>query len=155
MILTGRGVEQHVDGTDTATAAVNLALLLGLVGRPAPATAPSPARATARAGGEHGQKCDQLPGYRKITDPDARAHVADVWGVDPVSIPGPGVPAVELLGMLGRPGGIRALMVHGANVVVSGPDVGAVRTGLERLDLLVVCDFVLSRPRRWPTSCCP
>ena len=33
-ILTGRGVEQHVDGTDTATAAINLALLLGLPGRP-------------------------------------------------------------------------------------------------------------------------
>ncbi len=31
-ILTGRGVEQHVDGTDTATAAINLALLLGLPG---------------------------------------------------------------------------------------------------------------------------
>ncbi|EMY35384.1 assimilatory nitrate reductase (NADH) subunit alpha apoprotein, partial [Arthrobacter crystallopoietes BAB-32] len=27
-ILTGRGVEQHIDGTDTATAAINLALLL-------------------------------------------------------------------------------------------------------------------------------
>src|SRR5690606_14285059 len=31
-ILTGRGVEQHVDGTDTTTAAINLALLLGLPG---------------------------------------------------------------------------------------------------------------------------
>ncbi len=31
-ILTGRGVEQHVDGTDTATAAINLSLLLGLPG---------------------------------------------------------------------------------------------------------------------------
>ena len=30
-ILTGRGVEQHIDGTDTATAAINLALVLGLV----------------------------------------------------------------------------------------------------------------------------
>jgi len=46
--------------------------------------------------------------------------------------------------MLGRPGGVRALMVHGSNVVVSGPDAGAVRAGLEALDLLVVCDFVLS-----------
>jgi len=30
-ILTGRGVEQHIDGTDTATAAINLALLLDQV----------------------------------------------------------------------------------------------------------------------------
>ena len=31
-VLTGRGAEQHVDGTDTVTAAINLALVLGLVG---------------------------------------------------------------------------------------------------------------------------
>jgi assimilatory nitrate reductase catalytic subunit len=46
--------------------------------------------------------------------------------------------------MLGRPGGVRALLVHGANVVVSGPDVSSIRSGLEALDLLVVSDFVMS-----------
>lgn len=144
-ILTGRGVEQHVDGTDTATAAINLALALGLVGRAGSGYGTLTGQGNGQGGREHGQKCDQLPGYRKITDPAARAAVAAVWGVDPAVIPGPGVPAVELLGMLGqRPDGVRALLVHGSNVVVSGPDAGAIRSGLEALDLLVVCDFVLS-----------
>ncbi|WP_090041263.1 MULTISPECIES: molybdopterin oxidoreductase family protein [unclassified Leifsonia] len=143
-ILTGRGVEQHVDGTDTATAAINLALVLGLVGRPGSGYGTLTGQGNGQGGREHGQKSDQLPGYRKIADPEAREAVAAVWGVDPAVLPGPGVPAVELLGMLGRPGGVRALMVHGSNVVVSGPDAGAIRAGLEALDLLVVCDFVLS-----------
>jgi assimilatory nitrate reductase catalytic subunit len=144
-ILTGRGVEQHVDGTDTATAAINLALALGLVGRAGSGYGTLTGQGNGQGGREHGQKCDQLPGYRKITDPAARAAVAAVWGVDPAVIPRPGVPAVELLGMLGqRPDGVRALLVHGSNVVVSGPDAGAIRSGLEALDLLVVCDFVLS-----------
>ncbi|WP_431246519.1 molybdopterin oxidoreductase family protein [Leifsonia xyli] len=143
-ILTGRGVEQHVDGTDTATAAINLALVLGLVGRPGSGYGTLTGQGNGQGGREHGQKCDQLPGYRKITDPEARAAVAAVWGVEPDAIPGPGVPAVELLGMLGRPDGVRALLVHGSNVVVSGPDAGAIRRGLQALDLLVVCDFVLS-----------
>ncbi|MDR6972070.1 molybdopterin oxidoreductase family protein [Leifsonia shinshuensis] len=143
-ILTGRGVEQHVDGTDTATAAINLALVLGLVGRPGSGYGTLTGQGNGQGGREHGQKCDQLPGYRKITDPAARAAVAAVWGVEPDRIPGPGVPAVELLRMLGRPGGVRALLVHGSNVVVSGPDAGAIRRGLQSLDLLVVCDFVLS-----------
>ena len=30
----------------------------------------------------------QLPGYRTITDPAARDHVAGVWGVDPADLPG-------------------------------------------------------------------
>ena len=143
-ILTGRGVEQHVDGTDTATAAINLALVLGLVGTGRSGYGTLTGQGNGQGGREHGQKCDQLPGYRKITDPAARAAVAAVWGVDPAIIPGPGVPAVELLGMLGAPGGVRALLVHGANVVVSGPDATAIRAGLQALDLLVVCDFVLS-----------
>jgi assimilatory nitrate reductase catalytic subunit len=143
-ILTGRGVEQHVDGTDTASAAIDLALLLGLVGRPGSGYGTLTGQGNGQGGREHGQKCDQLPGYRKITDPAAREHVAGVWGVDPGILPGPGVPAVELLQELGREGGVRCLLVHGANVVVSAPDANAVRAGLRALDLLVVCDFVLS-----------
>jgi assimilatory nitrate reductase catalytic subunit len=143
-ILTGRGVEQHVDGTDTATAAINLSLLLGLPGSKRGGYGTLTGQGNGQGGREHGQKADQLPGYRKITDPAARAHVAAVWGVDPGQIPGPGLPAVELLNSLGRPGGVRCLLVHGANLAVSAPDTTAVLAGLRRLDFLVVCDFFLS-----------
>ncbi|QTX04478.1 molybdopterin oxidoreductase family protein [Agromyces archimandritae] len=143
-ILTGRGVEQHIDGTDTATAAINLALALGLPGTPGSGYGTLTGQGNGQGGREHGQKADQLPGYRKITDPAARAHLAAVWGVPEASIPGPGVPAVELLASLGRPGGVRTLLVHGSNLVVSAPNAASVRSGLGRLDLLVVCDFFLS-----------
>lgn len=143
-ILTGRGVEQHVDGTDTATAAINLSLLLGLPGSSRSGYGTLTGQGNGQGGREHGQKADQLPGYRKITDPAARAHVAKVWGVDESLIPGPGLPAVELLKSLGQPDGVRCLFVHGANVAVSAPDAGAVIEGLRSLDFLVVCDFFMS-----------
>ncbi|HKU29731.1 MAG TPA: molybdopterin dinucleotide binding domain-containing protein, partial [Arthrobacter sp.] len=143
-ILTGRGVEQHVDGTDTATAAINLSLLLGLPGSSRSGYGTLTGQGNGQGGREHGQKADQLPGYRKITDPAARAHVAAVWGVDESLIPGPGLPAVELLKSLGKPDGVRCLFVHGANVAVSAPDANAVIAGLRSLDFLVVCDFFLS-----------
>ncbi len=140
MVLTGRGAEQHTDGTDTVTAAINLALALGLPGRPASGYGCLTGQGNGQGGREHGQKSDQLPGYRSIEDPDDRLHVAAVWGVPPDSLPGKGVPAVELLGKLG--GEVRALMVHGSNPVVSAPDAREVRRRLGDLDLLVVCDFV-------------
>lgn len=143
-ILTGRGVEQHANGTDTATAAINLALLLGLPGSSGSGYGTLTGQGNGQGGREHGQKADQLPGYRKITDPAGRRHVAGVWGVPESLIPGPGVPAVELLGSLGRPDGVRCLFVHGANVVVSAPNASTVLEGLRRLDFLVVCDFFLS-----------
>ncbi|QQQ63557.1 molybdopterin oxidoreductase family protein [Paenarthrobacter ureafaciens] len=143
-ILSGRGVEQHVDGTDTATAAINLSLLLGLPGSARSGYGTLTGQGNGQGGREHGQKADQLPGYRKITDPAARAHVARVWGIDESLIPGPGLPAVELLRSLGKPDGVRCLLVHGANVVVSAPDTNAVTAGLRALDFLVVCDFFMS-----------
>ena len=143
-VLTGRGVEQHTHGTDTVTAAINLALALGLPGRTGSGYGCLTGQGNGQGGREHGQKSDQLPGYRSIEDPAARAHVAAVWGVDPDTLPGKGVPAVELLGRLGEPGGLHALFVHASNPVVSAPDATAVRRRLESLDLLVVCDVVPS-----------
>ncbi|WP_050758487.1 molybdopterin-dependent oxidoreductase [Xylanimonas cellulosilytica] len=143
-VLTGRGVEQSSQGTATVTAAINLALILGLVGRVGSGYGAVTGQGNGQGGREHGQKSDQLPGYRKIDDPAAREHVAAVWGVDPESLPGPGVPAVALLRSLGTPGGPRALLVHGSNLLVSAPDAAAVRARLEALDLLVVCDVVPS-----------
>ncbi|WP_454698008.1 molybdopterin oxidoreductase family protein [Arthrobacter humicola] len=143
-ILTGRGVEQHVDGTDTATAAINLSLLLGLPGSARSGYGTLTGQGNGQGGREHGQKADQLPGYRKITDPAARAHVAGVWGVPEALIPGPGLPAVQLLKSLGQPDGVRCLFVHASNIAVASPDANAVIAGLRSLDFLVVCDFFVS-----------
>jgi assimilatory nitrate reductase catalytic subunit len=143
-VLTGRGAEQSTQGTATVTAAINLALSLGLPGRVGSGYGAITGQGNGQGGREHGQKSDQLPGYRRIDDPPTRAHVAGVWGVDPDDLPGPGVPAVELLRRCGTPDGPRALLVHGCNLVVSAPDNQAVRDRLAALDLLVVCDLVPS-----------
>jgi len=143
-ILTGRGVEQHVDGTDTATAAINLSLLLGLPGSARSGYGTLTGQGNGQGGREHGQKADQLPGYRKITDPAARAHVAGVWGVPEELIPGPGLPAVQLLKSLGKADGVRCLFVHASNIAVASPDANAVIEGIRSLDFLMVCDFFMS-----------
>ena len=142
MVLTGRGVEQHVDGSDTVAAAINIALALGLPGRPRSGYGCLTGQGNGQGGREHGQKSDQLPGYRSITDPAAREHVAAVWGVAPESLPGPGVPAAELLARCGDE--VEVLFVHGSNPVVSAPDATRVRERLQRLELLVVSDVVPS-----------
>lgn len=143
-VLTGRGAEQHAHGTDTVSAAIDLALALGLPGVLGSGYGCLTGQGNGQGGREHGQKADQLPGYRSITDPVARAHVAGVWGVEADDIPGPGVPAMAMLDLLGRPGGLAALFVHGSNLVVSAPDATAVERRLRDLELLVVCDVVPS-----------
>ena len=142
MILTARGSEQHSKGTDTVTGWINLALALGLPGRPASGYGALTGQGNGQGGREHGQKSDQLPGYRRLDDPAARAQVAAVWGMDPRLLPGPGPSAVELLDRCGE--GISALLVMGSNLVVSAPDASRVEARLRSLDFLAVCDLVLS-----------
>ncbi|MGY4645623.1 molybdopterin oxidoreductase family protein [Cellulomonas sp. URHB0016] len=144
MVLTARGAEQHASGTATAQAFVNLSLALGLPGRRGSGYGTITGQGNGQGGREHGQKADQLPGYRKLTDPAHRAHVAAVWGVDPTRLPGPGVSATEMLRAMGTPGGVRTLLLLASNVAVSAPDAGAVTDRLDALDFLVVGDLFLS-----------
>jgi assimilatory nitrate reductase catalytic subunit len=143
-VLTARGTEQSARGTDTVSAWINLALALGLPGRSGSGFGCLTGQGNGQGGREHGQKADQLPGYRRIDDPAARAHVASVWGVEPESLPGPGRSAYELLDALGTSTGPRALLVFGSNMIVSAPRAGRIRDRLSTLDLLVVADIVLS-----------
>ncbi|MEQ6899899.1 molybdopterin oxidoreductase family protein [Nocardioides sp. YIM 152588] len=144
MVLTARGAEQHAQGTATVLGWINVALALGLPGAPYSGYGCLTGQGNGQGGREHGQKSDQLPGYRMIDDPAARAHVAGVWGVDADSLPGKGRSAYELLDALGTEAGPKALLVHGSNIVVSAPRAGHVTERLESLDLLVVCDLVMS-----------
>ncbi len=144
MILTARGAEQHSSGTDTAQAWINLALALGLPGRPWSGYGTVTGQGNGQGGREHGQKADQLPGYRRLDDPAARAHVAGVWGIDPAELPGPGLSAFEMLDRLGTADGVRALLVLASNLVVSAPDANRVRDRLAALDFLAVSDIFVS-----------
>jgi len=143
-VLTGRGPEQQAQGVANTLAFIDVALALGLVGRRGSGYGCVTGQGNGQGGREHGQKADQLPGYRRIDDPAARAHVARVWGMDPEALPGPGRSAYEMLAAMGTPGGVRALLVFGSNVVVSSPDASAIEARLRALDLLVVSDFFLS-----------
>ncbi|MFJ8190686.1 molybdopterin oxidoreductase family protein [Streptomyces sp. NPDC096094] len=142
MVLTARGPEQQAKGTDTVGAWINLCLATGRAGRPRSGYGCLTGQGNGQGGREHGQKADQLPGYRKLTDPAARRHVAEVWGVDPDSLPGPGRSAYELLDALGTD--IRSLLLMGSNPVVSAPRAAHVEERLRSLDFLAVCDVVLS-----------
>ncbi|MGW7298323.1 molybdopterin oxidoreductase family protein [Streptomyces sp. NPDC054829] len=142
MVLTARGPEQQSKGTDTVGAWINLCLATGRPGRPYSGYGCLTGQGNGQGGREHGQKADQLPGYRKLDDPEARRHVAEVWGVDPDSLPGPGRSAYELLDALGSD--IKSLLLMGSNPVVSAPRAAHIEERLRSLDFLAVCDVVLS-----------
>jgi assimilatory nitrate reductase catalytic subunit len=148
ILITARGAEQQSHGVDNVLSFTNLALALGLPGKPSSGYGSFTGQGNGQGGREHGQKADQLPGYRKLGSSVDRAHVAKVWGIAEDDLPPPGLAAGELFESLGERGGLRALWVLGANPVISAPRAAAFEARLRRLDLLVVSDAFLSDTAR-------
>ncbi len=144
MILTSRGAEQQAHGVANVLAYINVALALGLPGRRGSGYGTVTGQGNGQGGREHGQKADQLPGYRHVEDTVARAHIARVWGMAPADLPRSGLSAYELLDSIGTRAGVRALLVMGSNPAVSAPRASHVIERLAALDFLVVSDFFLS-----------
>ncbi|HEX4166014.1 MAG TPA: molybdopterin oxidoreductase family protein [Bryobacteraceae bacterium] len=144
MILTARGPEQQSKGVENVLSFINLALALGKAGRQYCGYGCLTGQGNGQGGREHGQKADQLPGYRKINNPEHRKHVAAVWGVAEKDLPDAGKSAYEMLDGMGRDGGLRGLLVFASNPAVSAPHAANIEAKLRSLRLLVVSDFFLS-----------
>ena len=138
-----RGIEHHSNGVQNALGTINLVLASGRIGRPNCGYGTIVGQANGQGGREHGQKCDQLPGLRDISNPEHRKYIASVWNVDESSIPGPGVDAYELFRKIDR-GEIKALISICFNPKVSLPDSNFVTKALEKLEHYVAIDFFLN-----------
>jgi assimilatory nitrate reductase catalytic subunit len=143
MLLHARGIEQQSKGVDNVLAAINLGLATGKFGKPGCGVSTITGQGNGQGGREHGHKCDQLPGNRDITNPEHRAAVARVWGVEPDDIPGKGLSAEEIIEAI-HDGTIKGLLSICFNPLVSAPDAGFTREALERLEFYAVIDFFLS-----------
>ncbi len=141
--LHARGIEHQSKGVENCTAVINLCLATGNIGREGAGCAMITGQGNGQGGREHGQKCDQLPGQRSIDDPEARRHVAKVWGITPEEIPQKGLSAVEIMGAI-HSGEIKALLSLCFNPIISLPDANFTREALEKLEFLGIIDFFLS-----------
>ncbi|MFC4322811.1 formate dehydrogenase subunit alpha [Litchfieldia salsa] len=143
VVMFARGAEQQSKGVDNVALYTSMALLRGQIGKFASGVATFTGQGNGQGGREHGQKSDLLPGYRKITDPEAVEYVSSVWGIDPKDMPKPGVSAYEMFDEI-QNGSIRAMHVICSNPAVSAPNVEYIWKGFEKLDFMVVSDFFMS-----------
>ena len=146
-LLHARGIEHHSNGVQNVLGAINLVLASGRIGQPNSGYGTITGQANGQGGREHGQKCDQLPGMRDISNPEHRRHIAGVWGVDEKDIPGPGVDAYELFRKIDS-GEIKGLLSLCFNPKVSLPDNHFVTRALEKLEFYAAIDFFLSETAR-------
>lgn len=142
-LLHARGIEHHTKGVDNVLGCINLVLASGRLGRPGCGYGTITGQGNGQGGREHGHKCDQLPGNRDIENPDHRAYIAGVWGIDESEMPLKGHTAQEIMNMI-HAGEIKALVSICFNPLVSLPDADFTREALAKLEHYTAIDFFLS-----------
>ncbi|HWR37493.1 MAG TPA: molybdopterin-dependent oxidoreductase [Clostridia bacterium] len=147
-LLHARGIEHHSKGVDNCSAALNLVVATGRIGLEGCGYAMITGQGNGQGGREQGQKADQLPGGRDISNPEHRKYIANVWGVDEASIPKAGLSFVKIFEAI-HEGKIKGLLTICNNPTVSLPDSNYVRAALEKLDFYVNIDFFLSESARY------
>jgi len=148
MVMHARGIEHHTNGVNNVLSYINLVLATGKIGALGRGYGTITGQGNGQGGREHGQKADQLPGQRSITNPEHRKHVCQVWDLPEEELPQAGVSVVEMFQKM-REREIRGLLSICNNVMVSLPDTNDVRRSLEGLDFYVCIDFFMSEGSRY------
>ncbi|MBT2575670.1 nitrate reductase [Bacillus sp. ISL-51] len=148
MLFTARGIEQQTDGTDAVKGFLNMVLITGKIGKPFSGYGAITGQGNGQGAREHGQKADQLPGYRSIENEEHRAHIAKVWGIHQDELPRKGVSAYEMVEKING-GGIKGLFLMCSNPVVSSPNANFVKQALEKLTFFVAIDLFISETAKF------
>ena len=134
LLYWGMGVNQHVQGTDTAAALVDLCLASGNFG-----PGSGPFSLTGQANSMGARVCSSKgtwPGHRGFTDPTARRDVAAAWDVPVERLPDdPGPGPVGVLESVGD--GVEAVYAVATNPAAGMPDATAAREALGEAFLVV------------------
>ena len=130
------GLNQSSHGTDKNLALINLHLATGQIGRPGAGPFSLTGQPNAMGGREVGGMATMLAAHRDYANPEHRAEVARLWGID--SVPDtPGKPAVEMFDAI-RDGRIKAVWIACTNPAHSMPDVSLVKEALAKAEFVVV-----------------
>ena len=142
-LFHARGIEHHSNGVQNTLGTINMVLASGRIGRPDSGYGTIVGQANGQGGREHGQKCDQLPGWRDISNPEHRQYISGVWGIEERELPGPGVDAYEMFRKIDA-GEIKGLLSICFNPKISLPDTAFVTRCLEKLEFYTAIDFFLN-----------
>jgi assimilatory nitrate reductase catalytic subunit len=131
-----QGLNQSRQGSHKNAALINLHLATGQIGKPGAGPLSLTGQPNAMGGREVGGLANLLSAHRDLDNPDHRAEVAALWGVDDVPA-APGKTAVEMF-EAAADGAIKALWIACTNPAQSMPDQATVRRAFERTEFVVV-----------------
>ncbi len=141
IILWGMGISQHVHGTDNARCLIALTLMTGQVGKPGAGLHPLRGQNNVQGASDAGLIPMMFPDYKRVDNPEAHTRFEKYWNTK--LDPKPGLTVVEIMDAA-YDGKIKGMYVMGENPAMSDPDANHARSGLAKLEMLVVQDIFLT-----------
>ena len=131
-----QGLNQSVQGTHKNAALINLHLATAQIGKPGAAPFSLTGQPNAMGGREVGGLANLLSAHRDMANPEHRAEVARLWGIEDVPSQ-PGKTAVEMFEAV-RSGQIKALWIACTNPAQSMPNLNLINEALNAAEFVVV-----------------
>jgi formate dehydrogenase major subunit len=142
VVYWGMGISQHTTGTDNARCLIALCSITGQVGRPGTGLHPLRGQNNVQGASDAGLIPMFFPDYQGVDKTASRERFEAAWGM-PLD-PKRGLTVTEIVGSVGKPGGVRGMYMLGENPFLSDPNTNKVRKALSGLDFLVVQDIFLT-----------
>ncbi len=140
-IFYGLGVTEHTHGSTGVAALANLAMLTGNIGRPGTGVSPLRGQNNVQGAVDMGACPETLPGYRHITNPEAKELFEREWGFRLDPEPGMRIPDMMRAGLEGR---LKGLYILGEDIVQTDPGTRHVIDALKSMEFVVLQELFMS-----------
>jgi formate dehydrogenase alpha subunit len=141
MLFYTLGITEHVCGTHNVMSTANLAMLTGHLGRPCTGVNPLRGQNNVQGACDMGALPNVYTAYQKVTDPAMAEKFSKAWGA----------PMPDNVGLMipdmfekANSGEVKAMYILGENPVLTDPNSNHIRSGLAKLDFLVVQELFLT-----------
>jgi len=129
------GITEHICGTNNVMSMANLAMLTGHLGRESTGVNPLRGQNNVQGACDMGALPNVFPGYQKVTDAAVREKFEKAWGA----------PMPDKVGLMipemfdkANSGELKAMYILGENPVLTDPNANHIKSGLDKLEFLVV-----------------
>ncbi|GAB5536328.1 MAG: formate dehydrogenase subunit alpha [Rubricoccaceae bacterium] len=144
--LWAMGVTQHAMGSDTSTAISNLLLATGNYGKPGTGGYPLRGHNNVQGCSDFGSINTFLPGYQKVSDPEARARFEAEWGTELSDTPG--LNNRQMIDAI-HEGTLKALFLVGEEIALVDANAHYIQDALAKLDFFAVQEIFFSKSAQY------
>ena len=145
-IYYGLGVTEHSQGSTTVMGLANLAMATGNLGKIGAGVNPLRGQNNVQGSCDMGSFPHEFPGYRHVSDDNARAIFEKEWGVELDSEPGLRIPNMIDAAVAGQ---FKGIYIQGEDIAQSDPNVQHIEAGLRAMDCVIVQDIFFNETAKF------